>query len=177
MTMSEALMDIAPNTTRKFSLWLMESYGMSIKEFENARSKRKYYEVSKFFGYPLDKDTFLSVDQIIAFIKDKFTSYEEILIKYPDGVPNFLKQLKDYSHEKKTKWLEENFTRAINISLCHALIKGNRHIRISLKDALIERQLTVLERASKFELDKQVAEQQFWNDTIKNFIKDEIAPF
>jgi hypothetical protein len=177
MTMSEALFNIAPNTTKMFASWLMENYGMSLKEFEKKTPQRKHFEVSKFFGYQLIQHTEKSVTEIIAFIKEVFVGYEQLINKYPDGVPNFLKQLKEMPNDQRTGLIQKHYIRDINISLCHSVIKGNNIVRVSLCDAIKQRILTRIELESKIINDKKIIDEQFWINTIKNFIPDEIVPF
>lgn len=177
MTMTQALYEIAPNTTRMFASWLMEGYGLSLVEFDKATIKRKYYEVCKYFGYPLEENTSLPTDEIILFVKKTFADYENIMRKYPDGVPNPLHIIKEMSHEEKDKWLAKHFVRVINISLRHALIEGNGLKRVSLRDSLIERKLSIKEVAAKHIAENKAIVDRFWQDTIKNFNAQEIAPF
>lgn len=176
-TMTESLSKIAPNTVRFFASWLMEGYGMSLKEFENAIPKRKYYEVSKFFGYPLIENTTLSVSEIIQFIKTKFEEYEQIIIRYPDGVPNPLTAIKEMNHAEREIWIAKSFKRVINISLYHSLVAGNKIIRVSIADALKKRSYSSFEMKLKVQHDKDTADQLFWENIIKNFDKNEIIPF
>jgi hypothetical protein len=177
MTMTQALYEIAPNTTKMFASWLMEGYGLSLPEFEKATPKRKFFEVSRYFGYPLEDNTQLPVSDIIVFIKEKFAEYEAIMIKYPDGVPNPLLAIKEMNHTDREVWLSKHFTRMINISLQHALVDGNNLIRISLKDSIKDRQLNAIERAAKFNKEHQIAEEKFWQDIIKNFDPQAVPPF
>lgn len=177
MTMTKALYEIAPNTTRMFASWLMEGYGLSLPEFEKSIPKRKFYEVSRYFGYPLEENTQLPVSEIIAFIKEKFADYEALMTKYPDGVPNPMNILKEMSHADREVWLAKYFTRMINISLHHALVNGNNLIRVSLRDSLIARQLNAIERSVKYDNDRKAEEEKFWVDIIKNFDPQAMAPF
>ena len=177
MTMTEALYEIAPNTTKMFASWLMEGYGLSLPEFEKATPKRKFYEVSRYFGYALDENTSRPVPEIIAFIKEKFADYESLMVKYPDGVPNPMHKLKEMSHADREIWISKNFIRVINISLQHALVKGNNLVRVSLRDSLITRQLNAIERAVKYDNERKAEEEKFWLDIIKNFDPQAVPPF
>ena len=177
MTMTESLMSIAPNTTKMFSYYLMESYGLSMKEFESTVPKRKFYEVSRFFGYPLEENTDKPVDQIIAFIKSLFEEYESLMMKYPDGVPDGLKILKEMNHQQREVWIKKNFVSTIRISLKHALVPGNNIIRITLRDSLIKRLMSALELEIKEKREKDIADNLFWENIIKNFDRNEIVPF
>lgn len=177
MTMTQALFEIAPNTTKLFASWLMENYGLKLSEFESYTPKRKFLEVSRYFGYPLDEDTKLPTEEIVSFIKKTFSDYEQIILKYPNGVPNLLNELKAMSNADHTLWLEKHFYRTINISFCHAVVSGNKIIRISLHDAIKDRQLNKLELAQRYDYDRQREEERFWEDTIKNFNENEIVPF
>ena len=175
--MTESLSSIAPNTVRFFASWLMEGYGMSMKEFESAVPKRKFYEVSKFFGYPLIESTPLPVSEIIKFIKTRFEEYEQIIIRHPDGVPNPMTAIKEMNHADRELWIAKNFKSVINISLSHALVAGNKIVRISLADALKKRTYSTFEMELKAQHDKDAEDQLFWENIIKNFDKNEIVPF
>jgi len=177
MTMTEALYEIAPNTTRMFASWLMEGYGLSLPEFEKSTPKRKFYEVSRYFGYALEENTQLPVPEIIAFIKEKFADYESLMVKYPDGVPNPMHKLKEMSHSDREIWISKNFIRVINISLQHALVSGNNLVRVSLRDSLIAKQLNAIEQYTKQRLENEAKEEKFWSDVVKNFDPQAVAPF
>lgn len=177
MKMSEYLSSFAPNTTRKFFSEIMYNYGMGVDEFENKSLFNRLIEIHRYFGYSMTLDPNLSEKQMKDEITDIFREYESLMLRYPDGVPDLLGQLKAMSNVEKTAWLEKHYTRLINISLCNSLVKGGPLKTISLRDALVARVMSQIELARKYDQDRQEEEEKFWNDTIKNFNREEIIPF
>jgi len=175
--MVDSLNKIAPNTTMRFLATIMYDYGRTAEEFEELPLQQRLMMVKRWLGYSMTQEPGLDTESVISKIKALFEENERIILKYPQGAPDILKQLKYMSNEDKTKYLSEFNKRIIKICLHHALIHGYSLIRLSLKDSLIARQLTMAEVQSKQELEKQNKDLQFWKEIINEFKKDEIVPF
>jgi hypothetical protein len=177
MRMSEYLNQIAPNTAKKFFSDIMYNYGVGVKEFEEKSLLARLVEIRRFFGYSMTINPDVSEKDMQDDIKFMFEDFELINLKYPDGVPDVMKRLKEMPNKEKTEYIEKHYRRQINMSLCHALVKGGKLKTISLKDALIARVLSQIEQMSAVEAQKALAEEEFWNNIIKNFNPEEIPPF
>jgi hypothetical protein len=177
MRMIDALLQVAPNVTKQFLDNLLFTYGVTPKDFETKDIIKRYIEVKRYFGYSMDLPTDKSIADIQKEIKFIFEGYELLMQKFPFGIPDPMKNLKEMSNIEKEKYFDEHYTILINISLCDALVRNNSSNRPSLKDALIARVLSRIEQISAEKARKDAEETKFWNETIKNFDKDEIPPF
>jgi hypothetical protein len=178
MKMIEFLTGLAPNTTRQFLGELMLNYGISAKEFEAEDLLVRYVQIRRYFGYSMTIDRSLPEKDIQEEIKKIFGEYEEILIKYPDGVPDKLKAMnRDMSNKEKDVLLEKYWRRIINISLCYALVPNTHFNRSSLKDALIARMTTIIEKISAEKARYVEIERNFWESIKKEFNSEEVTPF
>jgi hypothetical protein len=175
--MSDALLQIAPNSTKMFFSNLMLNYGIGIREFEASDFFVRYAQVRRYFGYSMNIDINQSVENIQAEIKKMFIEYEELIIKYPDGVPDPIKRLKEMSNAEKDAYIDESYKRSVNISLCHALVNNMRFKLLSLKDALKARVMTTIEQISNEKANSLIEEQKFWQDAMNSFNKDDVVPF
>lgn len=177
MKMTDALMQIAPNTTKEFLSYLMYNFGMSANEFETKELPRRYLEIRRFFGYSKTIPDDMPGKEMQADIKHLFKDYEDIMAANPDGVPDRLKAIKNMTLDEKAVYIKEHWTSPINTSLCHSLIPRTVISLLSLKDALVARVLTQIEKITSERLRKEAEDVIFWNNTLKNFNKDEIVPF
>lgn len=173
MKMIDALESIAPKTLNMFACYLMESFGMSLKEFQNKPLNRIFYEVSRYFGYPLVDGSHLLESQAIQFIKKCFSDYEDILSKYNGYPPDPLAQMSNMSNKEKNNHLQTFFKREVNLSLCHAIVdKLVITKNTSLCDSLVDRVKSEIEITTE----EIIKNESFWKETIKKK-EDEIAPF
>lgn len=176
-SMIEFLHKKAPNTTTRFLLDLSTTKGIGTKEFESKQMWERLSYIKGYLGYCKYVDKSLEQDIIKKDIITLFEEFESLIIKYPNGVPNFLKVLNEMSNSDKTEYFEKNYIRQINISLNHALVPNNRLNRPSLKDSLKSRVLSTIEQISLNKLESSRIEQEFWEMTIKEFKKELIPPF
>jgi hypothetical protein len=176
MRMTEYLSKIAPNTTHKFLSEIMYKYGIGASEFESKTLYNRLIKVREYFGYSMTISDSLSEQDMKDEIIKLFTEYEELIIGYPDGVPDFMAKIKNMTNAERSEYIDKNYKRQVNISLSHSLIKfiGKRS---SLRDAIIDRVLTQLEQMSREKALKEAEEEKFWNDIVKNFDKSLVPPF
>jgi hypothetical protein len=178
MKMLEFLTSIAPNTINRFLSELMLNYGIGSREFESEDLLVRYVQIRRYFGYSMTIDRSLPEKEIQEEIKKIFSEYEEILIKYPDGVPDKLKAMnRNMSNKEKDVLLEKYWRRIINISLCYALVPNTHFNRPSLKDALIARVTTIIEQISAEKAKWLKIERHFWESIKKEFNSEEVTPF
>lgn len=174
--MLEYLNNIAPNTTQRFLSDIMYNYGIGAAEFEKKTIYNRLIEVRRYFGYSAVADLKMSEKQVKDEIIALFTDYEDLILRYPNGVPDPLKQMKEFTNQQKSDYIDKHYTRQINMCLHHAMVKYTGK-RVSLKDALVDRVLTAVEVKARETVRKQQEDEKFWNDVIKNFDPNEIPPF
>jgi hypothetical protein len=177
MTLLESISHIAPNTTNSFISWLMYEYGISFSEFDLKPLNIKFAEVKRYFGYSITEEPDLSNEAIIARIKEIFTDYEILLVRYPSGMKDPLGKYKEMNYRQRAEAHKEFEKRIINICLHHAVISGYSLVRPSLHDSITERIMSQAERALMYEYQNKKATDTFFQDIVKSFRQDEIAPF
>ena len=175
--MIEFLIGVAPNTTKRFLSDLLLNYGIGVNELEESNLPTRYMQIKRFFGYSMNHDESLSEKQIQEDIKNMFREFEDLIIKYPDGVPNTLKMMNSMSNADKNKFFEERYKSDIRISLCHAIMPITHFNMPSLKDALVPRSLSIIEVISSEKLERMKSEQEFWTNIKKEFNDEEQLPF
>ena len=177
MTMIEFLIGFAPNTTKRFLSDLLLNYGVGVYELEGSSLPARYMQVKRFFGYSMNHDESLSEKQIQDDIKRMFREFEDLIIRYPEGVPNTLKMMNSMSNADKNRFFEEKYKSDIRISLCHAVMPFTHFNRPSLKDALTARVMSIIEVISSEKLERIKSEQEFWTNIKKEFNDEEQLPF
>jgi hypothetical protein len=155
----------------------MLNYGIGSREFESKDLFFRYTQIRRYFGYSMNIDVSLPEVKIQEEIKRMFSEFEQLIVLYPDGVPNRLKEMNLLSNAEKDAILEKYWKRIINTSLCQALVPNTHFNRPSLKDALIARVLTIIEEISAEKARYAKIEANFWDSIKKEFSKEEIMPF
>jgi hypothetical protein len=155
----------------------MFTYGRTSEEFENISLQERLVMAKQWLGYSMTQEPDLNQASVISKIKGLFVDHETLILKYPEGAPDILMKLKYMSNDEKSKYLSEFSKRIIRISLHHSLMPGHSLIRLSLKDSIVDRQLTAQEISQKENAEKQDQDLMFWKNIIKEFNKDEVAPF
>lgn len=176
MRMTEYLSKIAPNSTHRFLSEMMYRYGIGAAEFESKPLHNRLVKVREYFGYSMNVSESLSEKEMKDEITKIFTDYEDLIIRYPNGVPDMLAKIKNMSNAEKDAYVSKYYVRQVNISLSHSLVKfiGKRS---SLRDCVIDRVLTQLEVMSREKALKEASDEKFWNDIIKNFDPALVPPF
>jgi len=175
--MMDVLSAIAPNTVKKFLSDIMYNYGIGVAEFEAKHLGDRYDEIKRYFGYQREHQDSMTVEEIQVDIKKMFSEFEEISIKYPFGVPDRLKEIKDMSNQQKSEYIEKFEKRTINICLHHSIIKRKHSYGPSLKDSLVARVMSKKEQIESETRKRIKSDEEFWAKAMKEFNKDEIAPF
>lgn len=177
--MLEFLQKKYPNTVSKFVAYVIYEKYIDIHEFENMDFGSRYVIAKEFFGYQKRYDIDMTVEEIQKHIISLFEDYEMLGIKYPLGVPNFLKILNSMSNAEKTEYLEKNYKSTTVISLHHALCPRTHFNEPSLKDALMPRNIPMIEQIAQNRLDVAREEQEFWEAIKKEFkVREKLAvPF
>lgn len=173
----DKLKKTCPKSYQMFVSWLIADNVIDFNVFMKSGMMRKYSFVRKYFGYSGVVDITMHEDIAKKEICHIFEDYESLIIRYPNGVPDKLKELNNMSNFEKDKYYQANRSSNINISLCHAICQNSQYCRPSLKDALKVRVITVLEEIVKNRRDVALKEDMFWENARKDFKKELVAPF
>lgn len=133
--------------------------------------------VKKFFGYSSIVDISTAESFAIDEINRIFEGYENLLIRYPQGVPDKLKILQNMSNAERGSYFDDDVSGKVRISLCHAVCRISRGNRLSLKDSLSPRVVSTLEQIAANRLTWHKSEEEFWNLAIKQSKEKIEVPF
>jgi hypothetical protein len=175
--MLEFLQQKYPNTVSKFISDVTFNKYINLNEFEEMDFGSRYLLVKSFFGYEKRYDTRMSVEDMQKHIIYLFEDFETLNLRYPQGVPNFLKILNHMSNADKTEYLDKNYKSSTVISLHHALCPRKHFNEPSLKDALVARVLPIIEEIALKRQDNERTEAEFWINTIPQSKVKETIPF
>lgn len=182
-----SIIDRYPISKAEFFGHMLNTYGVtedgSSPCFYDAPEFEQHKAIARFFGYPIGHQEFTDVMILRGQTERYMKDYHEIAMKYPDGVPDLLKQLKDMGHAEIAALMPEVFVRSANLlpSLCHALVSAtgkDYHIKMpvfkSLKDALVEAKIII----PAVETVQTIIEPTIIEETIIDFTKiEDDAPF
>ena len=109
-----------PKSKESFTIWFLNEYnryGHSYKTFLEAPYLQQCIVISRLFGYTIALEEYTD-DQLNEHINNILYLYEEVVTKYPDGVPDYLDQIKRMSFAERTKILPELM---IPVNIQHSL--------------------------------------------------------
>jgi len=151
----------------KFELksWLIENFGTLESEFNGSAFMKQCNTIAQFLGYPIEFDNDLTIAEVEEKVRDYLYIYEDLKVRYPFGVKDFLKELNKMDYNERLVHFPNLFKMDnINFSLKDSIISIENSYAFrgtiiqSLKDALIDIELI----EPPLDLDK------FWEDVIKD---------
>jgi hypothetical protein len=165
-------------TKAEFFNWLVHEYGVEEtgpKSFETAPYVEQHRAIARFLGYSIAIQDNLTTKELDDFTWNIVSSYEELKIKYPQGLADPLAKMKNMSCKEISEAYPDTVTqRPILRSLCYALIPIEKDYvfkavkLLSLKDALVEKQ--IVQPIAPVE---EISIENFWNKAYE----DDEAPF
>jgi len=143
------VIDKYPVAKAHFFSHMMNTYGVSESEspcFYDAPEYEQHRAIARFFGYPIAHQEFTQQERLLKETEAYMKAYNDVMVKYPDGVPDLLKEIKDMPNADKSERFPEIFKKSLDLmySLCHALVSAGKDYSIklpvlkSIKDSLIE---------------------------------------
>jgi hypothetical protein len=157
-------------TEKQFISWFWERYQQPPEIFDKAPFIHQCETIWRFLGYPVDAPVDWTITYSEEFTRNVLYLYEALLIKYPDGVKDALKELKEMSYtERKLKYPQLEEAANIMHSLNEAIIEVDKyHIKArplpSLNDAIIMLKRMIM---------APVVEDTFWETILPKNRKDE----
>jgi hypothetical protein len=164
-----------PQSEKQFLAWFWEKYSQPPEIFEGAPFVHQCEAIWRFLGYPVNAPEDWTIKYTEEFTRNILYIYNCLIIKYPDGTPDLLRNLKEMSYqERKLKYAYLETPADILHSLNEAIIDLDKYqIKIkplpSLSDAIIMLKKIIL---------APIVEDTFWEDLkIKNTRLHETPPF
>jgi hypothetical protein len=171
-----------PRSEREFIQWFWDKYSHRIAMsgsmitptdmFNQAPLIHQCEAIWTFLGYPVTAPDEWSKKQSVEFTRNVLYIYESLLIKYPEGTPDTLRNLKEMSYsERISKYPHLEAARDIQHGLNEAIVEIEKYkIRIkplpSLNEAIVMLKKMIM---------APIVEDTFWTDLIPK--KNEDAPF
>ncbi|MFA5432921.1 MAG: hypothetical protein WC319_08625 [Candidatus Paceibacterota bacterium] len=139
------ILDKYPVSKAEFISWFTfeyRYYGHTYETFCKSPFLQQCISISRFLGYTTALDDY-SVKMLEEHVNNILYLYEEVRTKYPDGVPDFLKQIKEMDFIDRSKAFPDLLAPA---EICHcineAIVPLNSKdiftkIMISLRNSII----------------------------------------
>ena len=148
------VIDKYPIAKTHFFSHMMNTYGVSETEnpcFYDAPEYEQHRAIARFFGYPIAHQEYAEHQRLMNETELYMREYNDVMVKYPDGVPDLLQQLKDMPNAEKAERYPEMFHKSPDImySLCHALVSAGKDYNIkmpvlkSIKDSLVDAKIII----------------------------------
>jgi hypothetical protein len=166
-----------PLSEREFMSWFENHYKLYKDIFEKAPFDRQCEAIWRYLGYPVDVPPGWSLQKVEDHTKNILYIYEQLLIKYPGGPPDVLKNLKEMNYqEREIKYPDMDKPANILHSLNEAIIKRGKYEIIvspvlqSLRDAIIDLRQIIICRPLNID-------EPFWEEVKNNKRIKENVPF
>lgn len=114
------ILDKYPVSKAEFISWFTyeyRNYGHTYQTFDRSPFLQQCIVISRFLGYTTGLEHHTN-DQLEEHVNNILYLYEEVRTKYPDGVPDFLKQIKEMDFQDRAKAFPSLMTPA---DICHSL--------------------------------------------------------
>lgn len=160
---------------KEFINWFCNYYKHHINVFEKSPFNRQCEVIWRFLGYPVIETNDWSITNLEEQTRKYLYIYEDIMTKYPGGVPDILGNLNRMSHvDRMIKYpkMDEpaNILHSINEAIVDREKYGMTYVHIlSLSDAI-----KMLRNAI---LAPKPVEDKFWECILPNNRKNEDVPF
>lgn len=165
-----------PKSEKQFFAWFWDKYSQPPTVFEKAPFIPQCEAIWRFLGYPVNAPSDWTISYCEEFTRNVLYIYECLLIKYPEGPRDALRDLKDMSHEeRKLKYSHLEMAADILHSLNEAIVEIDKYKMKarplpSLNEALIMLKQIIFAPV-------KVVEDTFWEDIKTKHRKNETAPF
>lgn len=170
------ILDRYPLSKEDFISWFCKEYkyyGHNYNTFLKAPFVQQCISISRFLGYRLDLEE-MSRKELEDYINNILYLYEEVKIKYPDGIADPIKEIMHMSFQERLKAHPElNVRPEIYHSLREAVVPLNARevftrIWISLRNAIVDIKPVV-------HAEPEPMDDEYW--TADKLMKNETAPF
>jgi hypothetical protein len=161
-------------TEKQFFNWFWQTYSQPPEIFETAPFVHQCEAIWRFLGYPVNAPISWKIQDCEDYTRNVLYIYESLLIKYPDGAPNTLKELKEMSYpERRIKYPHLEAAADILHSINETIVALDKYkIKArplpSLNDAIIMLKTIIL---------APIIEDTFWEDIKLKIRNHEEPPF
>lgn len=137
------ILDKYPQARQEFASWFMDKYNMTLYSFDEAPFEHQCIALSRCFGYRIDLESW-PITMLEDHVNNILYLYEEVVKKYPDGVPDVIGKMQKIGSNHRTDEFEyldkpADISHGLNEAITDLLkpVPGKHHMK-SLHDALIE---------------------------------------
>jgi len=163
-----------PKTEKQFFAWFWERYSQPPTIFEGAPFIRQCEALWRFLGYPVDAPEQWTISQCEDHTRNVLYIYEALLIKYPEGPKDSLRELKEMSNaERKLKYPHLEAAADILHSINEAIVEIDKYKMKARPLPGLNEAIMMLKRV----IPAKVAEDTFWDDINIKSRLHETAPF
>lgn len=161
-------------TEKQFFNWFWQTYSQPPEIFDAAPFVHQCEAIWRFLGYPVNAPSDWSIQYCEDYTRNVLYIYEAILIKYPDGAPDIIKEIKEMSaSERAIKYPQFDVAADILHSINESIVELDKYkIKArplpSLNDALVMLKTIIL---------APVVEDTFWEDIKLKSRSHEDPPF
>lgn len=160
-----------PIAKAEFISWFTNRYMTGKNTFENAPFVQQCIALSRCFGYRIDLENWPK-SKLEDHINNILYLYEDVMTRYPDGVPDIIKKMQQMNfaeREKEFGSLDKpaDITHGLNEAIISLAKKiAGKHNRLSLQDAIV---------MTRSVIQKPVVDDDYW--TPDKFNNNEKVPF